>query len=222
MDWSVQRILGAVTFIAILALSGCSTTKDQGPPPDELTARGTEAMLQEAGFTRIDVEEPSDELKSTPYFKLNQHQTDSGLRFWYYDPDYCGCLYDGDQNAADRYAMELQQQKDLAAYEGDYETEESAAQQAWMASAYNGGIPSPYFWGGWYDWYGCGMGYYYCAGAPPPGWGGGSGKGGSGKGGGGKFGGGGVGHGAPPPHTGGPHFGGFGGGGHGHGMGHSI
>src|SRR5215469_18771015 len=127
MDGRIQSTVWVAILVATLALNGCSTTHDQGPPPDELTARGTEAMLQDAGFARIDVEEPSDELKSTPYFKLNQHQTESGLRFWYYDPDYCGCLYDGDQNAADRYSMELQQQKDLAAYEGDYETQESAA-----------------------------------------------------------------------------------------------
>jgi hypothetical protein len=126
---------------------------------DEQTVRDTEARLNDAGFTKVTVDTPSESLQNLPTYKLNQFKSESGTDIWYYDPDFCQCLYEGNQAAANRYAQVLQQEKDLAQYQSDYENGESATQQALMASAYNGAVPLPFFWGGWASWYGYGVGY---------------------------------------------------------------
>ncbi|MGO9452930.1 MAG: hypothetical protein ACLQDV_18115 [Candidatus Binataceae bacterium] len=211
------------TFIAIIlacfalsVLSSCATAVNN----DEQTVRGTEAMLEDAGFVKVPVDVPSEDLEHLPTFQLNQYKSVSGVVSWYYDPTYCQCLYEGDQDAADRYAMAIQQQKDLAQYQEDYESEESAAQQAMMATAFNGAVPLPFFYGGWGTWYGYGSGIFHGGGGggggsghhggggtgPPK-----SGGGHPGGGGGGHSGGGGGGHGGG---GGGGHSGGGGGGGH--------
>src|SRR5208282_1411237 len=200
-------------FIAIICallapcvLSSCATVHN-----DEQTVRDTEAMLEDAGFVKVPVDVPSEDLEHLPTFQLNQYKSVSGVVFWYYDPTYCQCLYEGNQDAADRYAMGLQQEKDLAQYQEDYENGESAAQQGLMATAFNGAVPMPFFYGGWGAWYGYGTGIYR---------GGGGHQGGGGSGGGGHHGGGGTG---PPKSGGGGGHHGGGGGGHsgGGGGGHS-
>lgn len=52
----------------------------------------------------------------------------------------------------------LPQEENLPQYRSDYENGESATQQALMASAYNGAVPLPFFWGGWASCY-YGVGY---------------------------------------------------------------
>jgi len=173
--------LGFCCILAVWVLTSCATAKN-----DEETVRAAETKLEDAGFIRVPVDVPSEDLEHLPTFKLNQYQSSSGMVFWYYDPDYCQCLYEGSQAEADRYQIALQHQNDLAEYK-ESENEESAAQQALMLSAFNGAVPTPFFWGGWGTWYGFGLGYY--------------GGGGHHGGGGGGHPGGGGGH--PPNHGGG-------------------
>jgi len=218
MEVRAQRALAGCLVLLLGTIWSCATATN-----DEATVRDTEAKLEDAGFTKVLVDVPSEDLESLPTFKLNQYQGVSGLVFWYYDPDYCQCLYEGSQVQADRYQLALQHEGDLAQYQQE-ETEESAAQQGLMASAFNGAVPSPFFWGGWGAWYGYGMGYYGGSGGYKGGWikspkpgGGGKGPkaGGGGK---GPKAGGGASHGGGGGHFGGGHgFGGgrgFGGGGH--------
>ncbi len=139
---------------------------------DEQSVRSTEAMLDDAGFTKVPVDVPSEDLEHLPTFTLNQYESVSGRVFWYYDPDYCQCLYEGDQLAADRYQIALQHQNDLAQYQADSETEASAAQQGLIATTFTGAVPTPFFWGGWASWYGYGLGLprggYGVIGGHPP------------------------------------------------------
>lgn len=202
-------------FVLLLATTwSCATATN-----DEATVRDTEAKLEDAGFTQVLVDTPSEELENLTTFQVNQYQTASGTVFWYYDPDYCQCLFEGNQAEAARYQLALEHANDLAQYQ-ENETMESATQQGLMASAFNGAVPSPFFWGGWGAWYGYGLGYYggggYQGGGfhnPKPGSG--TGKGGGSSGGRGHIGGGGHGFGG-----GGHGFGGGGGFGHGGGGGH--
>jgi hypothetical protein len=205
MKVRTHRALVGLFALLLGAVWSCATASN-----DEATVRDTEAKLEDAGFTKVLVDVPSEDLEHLPTFKLNQYQTASDLVFWYYDPDYCQCLFEGNQVEADRYELALQHQNDLAQYRQE-ETEESVAQQGLMASAFNGAVPSPFFWGGWGAWYGYGIGYSGGSGgyqgggikSPKPGSGGSGGGVGHGGGGGHGFaGGGGFGHGM------GGHFGG--------------
>src|SRR5215472_14416562 len=221
MEVLTHRALLGLFVLLLGTVWSCATATN-----DQATVRDTEARLEDAGFTKVLVDTPSEDLENLPTLKLNKYQTASGTVFWYYDPDYCQCLFEGNQAEADRYELALQHQNDLAQYQQN-ETEESIAQQGLMASAFNGAVPSPFFWGGWGAWYGYGVGYYGGSG----GYKGGGIKGGGIKGGGIKGGGGikspkpgsgagkggGSGHGAG--HGGGGGHGLGGGGGFGHGMG---
>jgi hypothetical protein len=216
-----RAVLGLFALLLLGTLCSCATATN-----DEGTVRDTEAKLEDAGFTKVLVDTPSEDLEQLPTFKLNQYQTASGVVFWYYDPDYCQCLFEGNQAEADRYELALQHQNDLAQYQQN-ETEESIGQQGLMASAFNGAVPSPFFWGGWSAWYGYGMGYYGASGgfqgggikSPKPGGGTGKGVGSGGVGGHGGGGGHGFGGGGGHGFGGGGGHGFGGGGGFGHGMG---
>lgn len=205
MEVRTRRLLIGLFALLLGTLWSCATATN-----NEATVRDTEAKLEDAGFTKVLVDTPSEDLAHLPTLKLNQYQTASGAVFWYYDPDYCQCLFEGRQAEADRYQLALQHQNDLAQYQ-ENETAESIGQQGLMASAFNGAVPSPFFWGGWGAWYGYGIGYYVGSvgssggGIKSPNPGGGAGKGGGSTGGGGHGGDGGHGFG--------------GGGGFGHGMG---
>ena len=224
------RYRAVLAILSLIAVCSCATAVNN----DEESARETEAMLEDAGFTKVPVDVPSEDLEHLPTFTLNDYQSISGHVFWYYDPEYCQCLYEGTDAENERYEIALQHENDLAEYE-ESENEESAMQQALMASAFNGAVPTPFFWGGWGAWYGAGMGYYGGGGhhgggggsgggghnPKPVGGGhhhGGGGSGGGIPGGGGHSHGGGGGGGGSGSHFGGggggSHFGGGGGGGH--------
>lgn len=149
------RYRAVLAILSLVALCSCATAVNN----DEQSIRETEAMLEDAGFTKVPVDVPSEDLEHLSRFTLNDYQSVSGHVFWYYDPTYCQCLYEGTNEENERYEIALQHENDLAEYE-ENENEESAAQQALMASAFNGAVPTPFFWGGWGAWYGSGMGYY--------------------------------------------------------------
>ena len=221
------RYRAVLAILSLVAICSCATAVNN----DEESVRETEAMLEDAGFIKVPVDVPSEDLEHLPTYTLNNYQSISGQVFWYYDPDYCQCLYEGTAAENERYEIALQHENDLAEYE-ESETEESASQQALMASAFNGAVPTPFFWGGWGAWYGYGMGYHGGGGGgggyhgggggsgggghnPKPGGGGGHHHGWGGNPGGGTHGGGGSHGGGGGGGGGGGHFGGgHGGGGH--------
>jgi hypothetical protein len=131
--------MSAVAFAA----SDCSVYRRyQASTPENV--RQTESMLAEAGFQKI-VVDPSnpDSLASqlTPY-ELRSYPASGGQVIWYYDPDQCSCVFEGSQDAFDRYQTLVRQQSDLAQYAAQSEDQEIVS-----LNAINGTMfPPPIFW----------------------------------------------------------------------------
>lgn len=183
----------ALALLTTLACPACSTyQRYEASRPENI--RQTEAMLSEAGFAvvRIDTAGEAGLAANLPPHELRSYDIESGTVYWYYDPDVCGCVYEGHQAAYDSYEMAMQQQQDTAAYVADSEQEQVASLNALNDRMFP--LPSPY----WLAVIGGAGGGFF----------GGRHHGG----GGGHHGGGGGHHGG----GGGGHHGGGGGGGHGH------
>jgi hypothetical protein len=101
-------------------------------------------MLVDAGFQKI-VIDPSDtdSLAShlTPY-ELRSYPASGGQVIWYYDPDQCTCVFEGSQDACDRYQMLVRQQSDLAQYAAQSEDQEIVSLNAMNGTMF----PPPIFW----------------------------------------------------------------------------
>ena len=105
-------------------------------------------MLTDAGFRPIyiDTSDQASAARRLPPFQLRAYDIQSGKVFWYYDPEYCACVYEGDQAAFDRYDQILRQQNDIAEYT-DSEDEQVASLNALNFAMF----PAPLYWygGGW-------------------------------------------------------------------------
>jgi uncharacterized membrane protein YgcG len=175
------RYFTAAVLLALIA-SGCSMYQHYEASKPE-NVRKTEAMLSDAGFTTIKLDSSDKEglAEDLPPHELRSYAIQSGKVYWYYDPDVCGCVYEGHQGEYDRYQMALEHQNDVAQY-----ASESSDEQVASLNALNGGFfPPPLFWIGGY----APLPPYYSGG----GHGGGGHHGGGGLGGGGHHGGGGGG-----------------------------
>ncbi len=178
-----KRLIVAV--LLALTVSGCAAYRRYEAAKPE-TIRKTEAMLSDAGFTtvQLDSDDKVGLVEDLPPHEIRSYAAQSGTVYWYYDPDVCGCVYEGHQSDFDRYEMASQHENDTAQYAA-----QSDDQQIASLNALNGGFfPPPIFWIG-------GV-------APIPHFGGGGGGGGGHHGGGGgrNFGGGGRGFGGHGGH----------------------
>jgi len=93
----------ALFLLALAACgSGCASLAR-----DHALAR--EQMLLEAGFAKKPAESDAQraQLEKLPAQKLVPVPSDGGTGYVYADPDYCGCLYVGTQQAGDRFLAEL-------------------------------------------------------------------------------------------------------------------
>ena len=101
-------------------------------------------MLSDAGFTTIKVD-TSDKVglvEDLPPHDIRSYAAQSGMVYWYYDPDICACVYEGHQNEFDRYQIAMTQQNDTAQY-----AEESADEEVASLNALNGTFfPPPIIW----------------------------------------------------------------------------
>src|SRR5216683_2542672 len=128
---------------------------------------------------------PARHAANLPTYELRQYPASSGSVYWYYDPDNCSCVFEGDQPAFSSYQMAQQQQHDIAEYASESQDEEVAS-----LNALNGRMfPLPILWlryGGFYggSFKGGGSGHHG-GGGRHTGGGGGGGHGGGGHGGGG-------------------------------------
>jgi hypothetical protein len=131
--------MSAVAFAA----SGCSFYR-RYQASKAANVRQTESMLADAGFQKI-VVDPSDPdgLAShlTPY-ELRSYPASGGQVIWYYDPDQCSCVFEGGQDAGDRYQMLVRQQSDLAQYAAESQDQEIASLNAMNGTMF----PPPIFW----------------------------------------------------------------------------
>jgi hypothetical protein len=84
----------------VIAQSLPQTTQDQ--------AREIEPMLDTAGFKSLLASTPDQKnrLKALPSMKLGYYLDQHGAaNYWLADPDYCGCLFHGDEAAYERYLV---------------------------------------------------------------------------------------------------------------------
>ncbi len=119
------------------ALGACALFRQT---PQE-RAKQIEPMLSAAGFNMVPADNP-DKLKgiqSLPPLKIRYYTANGQLHYWFADPDYCRCVYTGNEAAYQQYEkLKLQsqmvQQEQMAA-----EANEDAAEEMMM--------PGPFMWG---------------------------------------------------------------------------
>lgn len=138
-EYRSHRAKLALALLATLAAPACSMyQRYEASRPNNI--RHTEATLSEAGFAvvRIDTADQAGLASTLPPHELRKYEVESGTVYWYYDPDLCACVYEGHQEAYDRYEMIVLQQKDTAQY-----VEESRAQEVASLNALNAGMFPP-------------------------------------------------------------------------------
>ncbi len=100
-------------LIALLAvLGGCATLNPITPRTPAQTAQERaqeiEPILETAGFQSLlaSTTEQKNRLKALPSLKLGYYaDRHGGANYWLADPDYCGCLFHGDEAAYQRYEL---------------------------------------------------------------------------------------------------------------------
>src|SRR5271155_422192 len=131
--------LSALCLMLLATLSACSLFQET----PEARARRLEPMLSAAGFNILpaDNDQKISAIQSLPPLKMRYYTKDGKLRYWFADPDYCHCVYVGNETAYQSYQKlklqsQMAQQSEMAA-----ELNEDAAEQLEM--------PNPFFWGGY-------------------------------------------------------------------------
>ncbi len=97
--------LMAILFVLSLLLGSCSLVGMGSATPAE-RAQYLEPMLSAAGFHMVaaDSSEKMQHLKKLPALKVNYYVGNNGeLHYWFADPDYCHCLYQGNEQAYQQY-----------------------------------------------------------------------------------------------------------------------
>lgn len=129
-----MRAYGVISSIAcsiVFAAAGCSLYQHyeaSRPAAVELT----ESALAEAGFERMEARYP-DQLQMVqglPTYSMHSYPTPNGNVYWYYDPGNCGCVFEGNAEAFQKYQWQLAQENDTAAYVADSEDDDVIALNA--------------------------------------------------------------------------------------------
>ena len=98
-------------MLMVLALhNGCATmtplTTQNPPQTAQEQAREIEPILDTAGFEALRASNAAqmNRLRALPALKLGYYRDQGGApKYWMADPDYCGCLFYGDEVAYQRY-----------------------------------------------------------------------------------------------------------------------
>jgi uncharacterized membrane protein YgcG len=138
----LQKLI-VVTVLLALTLSDCAIYRRYEASKPE-TVRKTEAMLSDAGFATIKVEtdDQGGLVEDLPPDEIRQYSAQSGVVYWYYDPDICVCVYEGHQGDYDRYQMAQRQESDTAQYAAQSDDEQVASLNALNGTFF----PPPIFW----------------------------------------------------------------------------
>jgi hypothetical protein len=78
------------------------------PQTAQEQAQEIEPMLDTAGFQSMHVSNPvqRNRLKALPSMTMGYYRDQHGVaNYWLADPDYCGCLFYGDEPAFERYQL---------------------------------------------------------------------------------------------------------------------
>ena len=102
---------GIAIAIVLGTIAGCSTSAGGLNPfatqlSPQQQAQQMEPMLQAAGFAALPAatSDQTAKLKTLPPLKLGYYTDDKGVpNYWMADPDYCKCLFHGDEAAYQRY-----------------------------------------------------------------------------------------------------------------------
>jgi hypothetical protein len=96
------------------AFTGCASINPAAPPTPQAQAKGVEPILTAAGFQQLPARTPEQlaRLESLPALKVNYYVDQRGqAHYWLADPDYCHCIFHGDEAAYQRYeGLKLQNQ----------------------------------------------------------------------------------------------------------------
>ena len=101
---AVAMILGAIAGCS--AGSGAIGNPFATQPSPQEQAQEIEPMLQAAGFVALPAATPEQatRLKTLPPLKLGYYLDEKGAsNYWLADPDYCKCLFHGDEAAYQRF-----------------------------------------------------------------------------------------------------------------------
>ena len=131
--WLRLRGLILAGLVCVVAgASGCATMNPLEPQTPQQKAQNIEPMLQAAGFQPLTATtaEQKSRLKTLPALSLNYYVNKNGAqRYWLADPDYCGCLFYGDEADYQRFEN-IKLQNEVA--ERDREAAEAQQQQMMM------------------------------------------------------------------------------------------
>jgi len=124
-------------FLALSFLIGCAAIKTE-------ETVNTESLLSAAGFKMVPATTPKekDMLSSLTPNKVQFSVKDNKPLYWYADPDNCGCVWTGDQDAYNRYER-LLVESNIA--EEQQETAEMM-EEAEFAPGYWGWAGGPWGW----------------------------------------------------------------------------
>jgi hypothetical protein len=103
-----RRVVFALCFIVG---AGCAATSGSLNPfaeskTPQQQAQELEPMLEAAGFSELPAATPDQTtgLKTLPPLKLNYYIDQNGVKhYWVADPEFCKCLFHGDEAAYQRY-----------------------------------------------------------------------------------------------------------------------
>lgn len=124
-------------FLVLSFLIGCAAIKTE-------ETVSTESLLSAAGFKMVPATTPKekDMLSSLTPNKVQFSVKDNKPLYWYADPDNCGCVWTGDQDAYNRYEK-LLVESNIA--EEQQETAEMM-EEAEFAPGYWGWAGGPWGW----------------------------------------------------------------------------
>jgi hypothetical protein len=120
---SLIRKLRVWLSVVLGLVCGCAAVQPMTPPSSPQTvqeqAQVIESMLDTAGFASLAASSPEQKnrLKALPSMKLGYYFDQRGaVNYWVADPNYCGCLFHGDEAAYERFQL---LQKDSQTAEND-------------------------------------------------------------------------------------------------------
>lgn len=127
-------MLTVIAALMVAAAAGCAAINQFTEPSPEERAQKVEPMLSEAGFKQhiAHSNEQLTRLQALPDLQLNYYvDKDGRTHYWYADPEYCHCLFAGDQTAYNRFEN-LKQQNEQLADVSAYQSQQQQNQQQMM------------------------------------------------------------------------------------------
>jgi hypothetical protein len=136
-----MTLLAMLFFTMMFLAAGCSSVqRRQDSKPDNV--RQTEAMLSDADFLRINLDSSDEDplaRQLSPY-ELRSYPGPDGTVYWYYDPRVCACVFEGNDEAYDRYLVDQRQEHDIAQYAAESKEQEVASLNGLNTMMYPAGL----------------------------------------------------------------------------------